>query len=417
MIYSLEQRQQQKQKLTQEQQFFMEMLKMNKEELAGYLEEEFQNNPLLDFDRRTFWKEGSSFEHEGEWMNQLEAQESLQEHLHKQIGLLTEKVPLPIAEFYIYSLDKNGYLKVDLDELCTTFPNYTKEMLDHFRCVMQQMEPTGIFARNLQECLLLQLEESDSCFKNIAMQIARKCLGLMGENKVQEIAKICGCTIENVKSGMQLIRTLQPRPASGFSTNAAYTQCEIGVTIEEGNINIKMLNNYEAIQLRPEYYLIEDENMQEFVKPYLKKIRLLMDTLNARDRTLFSIVSSIVEKQSAYFLEHAYLNPLTLRDVAEQMGTNESTISRAISNKSLLFKNRLFPLKCFFVSKTQEGESRDNISGKIKEIIEKEDKKKPLSDQKIADILEQEGMKVPRRTIAKYREKAGILPAAGRREY
>ena len=78
------------------------------------------------------------------------------------------------------------------------------------------MEPTGIFARNLQECLLLQLEESDSCFKNIAMQIARKCLGLMGENKVQEIAKICGCTIENVKSGMQLIRTLQPRPASGF---------------------------------------------------------------------------------------------------------------------------------------------------------------------------------------------------------
>ena len=117
MIYSLEQRQQQKQKLTQEQQFFMEMLKMNKEELAGYLEEEFQNNPLLDFDRRTFWKEGSSFEHEGEWMNQLEAQESLQEHLHKQIGLLTEKVPLPIAEFYIYSLDKNGYLKVDLDEL------------------------------------------------------------------------------------------------------------------------------------------------------------------------------------------------------------------------------------------------------------------------------------------------------------
>ena len=417
MAISMKQSQQQKQRLTQQQRIFLEMLQWNREELTAYLEEEYQKNPLLDFDRRTFCKESSSFEHDYDYMQKIAVKETLSEHLIHQIGFLKEEVPKHLAEFLIDSLDKNGYLQLEPEELKRYFPQYTEKTLEIFIQRMQQMEPTGIFARNLKECLLLQLEESESVYREEGIHIAKNYLYLLAENKLPEIGKQCGYSMEKVKECVKLIRSLQPKPASGFVRVAPYLQCEVGVSVAGERLEVEMLNNYEALQLCPEYYMEKDQKTQEFVRPYLQQIKQLFDMLNARERTLCLIATAIVENQKDFFLKRGNRKPLTLREIAEQVGIHESTISRAISGKALRFENRAIPFKYFFTSKTSGGDSKDAIAERMKILIAQEDKKKPLSDQKLADILKKEGLEVARRTVAKYREQLGIPSASIRKDY
>ena len=216
---------------------------------------------------------------------------------------------------------------------------------------------------------------------------------------------------------VKIIRGINPKPVAEYAADESYMECEVEVLKENESLTVKMLNNYEALQLRPEYYMTTDETMTEFVKPYLKRIRLLVDTLNARERTLFSIVSNITEHQRNFFLKDGRLEPFTLKEVAEELGMHESTISRAISNKSVRFKNREIPLKYFFISKTVNGDSKDCVEERIKALIASEDKQHPLSDQKLSELMKKEGIVAARRTIAKYREQMGILPAAKRKVY
>ena len=389
MILSMKQGQQQKQKqkLAQEQSFFLDILKFNKEELMDYLEKEYQENPLIDFDRRVFNKEGMSF-------------------------------PENIAEFLIYSLDRNGYLREEsINEVIKFFPEYTEEQVEDFIRCMQQMEPTGVFARNLQECMVLQLQESESKYKMKCIQIVKNHIQLLADNKLPEISRLENSTLEQITECVKIIRCLNPKPGAEYAADASYMECEVEVLKENESLTVKMLNNYEALQLRPEYYMTTDETMTEFVKPYLKRIRLLVDTLNARERTLFSIVSNITEHQRNFFLKDGRLEPFTLKEVAEELGMHESTISRAISNKSVRFKNREIPLKYFFISKTVNGDSKDCVEERIKALIASEDKQHPLSDQKLSELMKKEGIVAARRTIAKYREQMGILPAAKRKVY
>ena len=418
MILSMKQGQQQKQKLTQEQSFFLDILKFNKEELTDYLEKEYQENPLIDFDRRVFNKEGMSFEEDLSDIENNAVKESLQDHLLQQIGFLSKKVPEHIAEFLIYSLDRNGYLREkSINEVIKFFPEYTEEQVEDFIRCMQQMEPTGVFARNLQECMVLQLQESESKYKTKCIQIVKNHIQLLADNKLPEISRLENSTLEQITECVKIIRCLNPKPGAEYAADASYMECEVEVLKENESLTVKMLNNYEALQLRPEYYMTTDEAMTEFVKPYLKRIRLLVDTLNARERTLFSIVSNITEHQRNFFLKDGRLEPFTLKEVAEKLGMHESTISRAISNKSVCFKNREIPLKYFFISKTVNGDSKDCVEERIKTLIASEDKQHPLSDQKLSELMKKEGIVVARRTIAKYREQMGILSAAKRKVY
>jgi RNA polymerase sigma-54 factor len=240
---------------------------------------------------------------------------------------------------------------------------------------------------------------------------------LLADNKLPEISRLENSTLEQITECVKIIRCLNPKPGAEYAADALYMECEVEILKENENLTVKMLNNYEALQLRPEYYMTTDEAMTEFVKPYLKRIRLLVDTLNARERTLFSIVSNITEHQRNFFLKDGRLEPFTLKEVAEELGMHESTISRAISNKSVRFKNREIPLKYFFISKTVNGDSKDCVEERIKALIASEDKQHPLSDQKLSELMKKEGIVVARRTIAKYREQMGILPAAKRKVY
>lgn len=278
------------------------------------------------------------------------------------------------------------------------------------------MEPTGVFARNLQECMILQLQELDFKYKKECIKIVKEHLQLLADNKLLEISKKENISLEKITECVKTIRGLNPKLAHNM-LQMRYMDCEVEVLAEEKGLTIKMLNNYEALQLRPEYYMTTDETMTEFVKPYLKRIRLLIDTLNARERTLFSIVSNIAEHQKEFFLESGRLQAFTLKEVAEELDMHESTISRAISNKSLRFKNREIPLKYFFVSKTANGDSKDSVEEKIRRLIEAEDKSHPLSDQKLAELMKKDNIVVARRTIAKYREQMGILSASRRKIY
>ena len=196
LILSMKQGQQQKQKLTQEQSFFLDILKFNKEELMDYLEKEYQENPLIDFDRRVFNKEGVSFEEDLSDIENNAVKESLQDHLLQQTGFLSKGVPENIAEFLIYSLDRNGYLREEsINEVIKFFPEYTEEQVEDFIRCMQQMEPTGVFARNLQECMVLQLQESESKYKMKCIQIVKNHIQLLADNKLPEISRLENSTL------------------------------------------------------------------------------------------------------------------------------------------------------------------------------------------------------------------------------
>ena len=361
--------------------------------MTDYLEKEYQENPLIDFDRRIFNKEGVSFEEDLSDIENNAVKESLQDHLLQQTGFLSKGVPENIAEFLIYSLDRNGYLREEsINEVIKFFPEYTEEQVEDFIRCMQQMEPTGVFARNLQECMVLQLQESESKYKMKCIQIVKNHIQLLADNKLPEISRLENSTLEQITECVKIIRCLNPKPGAEYVADASYMECEVEVLKENESLTVKMLNNYEALQLRPEYYMTTDETMTEFVQPYLKRIRLLVDTLNARERTLFSIVSNITEHQRNFFLKDGRLEPFTLKEVAEELGMHESTISRAISNKSVRFKKREIPLKYFFISKTVNGDSKDCVEERIKALIASEDKQHPLSDQKLSELMKKEGI-------------------------
>ena len=334
-----------------------------------------------------------------------------------------------IGEYIIGSLDTDGFLTISTEAIAREFEVAESQVLRVLSAI-QSFDPPGIAARNLQEALLLQLRalgQDDS----IAATIVRDHFDSLKNRKFGEIAKELHISPHQVQELAKEIGQLDPRPGlSTFGEDAKYVVPDLIVDKIEGEY-IVYLNDANIPRLRVSKAYREeltrskeegDKETSEFIVGKLNSARWLIQTIEQRRRTIVKVMQCIVEEQRDFFERGPVaLKPLTLQQVANRIGMHESTVSRVTTNKYVQTPRGVFELKYFFSSSldTDDGENMSSKAAKtrIQEIIDKEDKRRPLSDQKIVEILKDEGLNIARRTVAKYREQLNILTARMRKSY
>ena len=446
--------QEQKLVMTQQMQLSIKLLQMSTYDLREYIENEFVENPILegDFD---FVQEDKKYQDKidykemikyldfdnygsqnyGEYkdddvspFNFISKNESLTEYLKDQLIESEEDSYIrAIVVYMIESLDSRGYLDVPLEDICKEL-KISLELGQEALNVLQDLEPDGIGARNLKECLKIQLIKQGLLDENLEI-IIDEYLDLIAENKFAIIAKNLKISPKEAQDLGDKIKNLEPKPSRGF-----YTGEEVKFIIPDAAIR-KIDGQYFVIMndgviprlsISRVYKDIinnkEDKTMENYVKEKLNSAMFLIKSIEQRKSTLLRILEKIVEKQNDYFEKgQKYLKPMTLKEMAEELGVHESTVSRAIKEKYILTNIGTVRIKDLFatgISKT-EGEGEDvavvNIKKIIKEMIDGENKKKPLSDQLICDELNKKNFNISRRTVAKYREEMEIRSSSKRK--
>lgn len=369
--------------------------------------------------------------------------QSLNELLMTQLRLLNLSPELfRLGEEIIGNIDEDGYLTTSLEEILKDLELFEniKIPLEQAEKVLKQIqhfEPLGIASRNLQECLLIQLEAKDinPKKKNIARKILTEYFDDFTSKRYESLEKNLKVSREDLKEAINIIQHLNPKPGEGTLSNTDIQQITPDLIVEKiDNKFIVYLNDRNIPQLRinPEYEMIvkkkykkiksgDEKEIKKFIKEKIDAAKWFIDAINQRKITLLRVMNLIVEKQRDFFeYGEKHLKPMIYKDIAEPLNLDISTISRVVNGKYVQSPVGIHELKYFFSEglETENGEaiSNKNVKIRIKEIIETEDKSKPLPDDEIAKILNNEGIKIARRTVAKYREQLGIPVAKLRRE-
>ncbi|MEQ1911061.1 MAG: RNA polymerase factor sigma-54, partial [Vicinamibacterales bacterium] len=348
--------------------------------------------------------------------NTLSTSSSLADHLMWQLSMQSDdSLSREIGAAIIGNLDDDGALVASFEEIASMGPWPVDEVERALRLV-QSFDPTGVAARDLQECLLLQLRRL-GLEGTPTEKIVTEHLRLLQNHQVPEIARKMGMSIDDLKEHIEIIRHLDPKPGSRYNpSQSQYVIPDVYVVKVEDQY-VAMLNEDGLPQMRisPVYRRLLDKNSENtdetraYVKDKFRSALWLIKSVEQRQKTIHKVATSIINFQRD-FLDHGieHLRPLVLRDVANDIGMHESTVSRVVTNKYMHTPQGVFELKYFFHSgiASQYGENVSSVTIKqrIRKIIENEDPRKPLSDSKIVQILQREGLELARRTIAKYRE-------------
>jgi RNA polymerase sigma-54 factor len=437
--------------MTPQMQQAIKLLQLSRMELAETIQQELAENPALEeapeskaedrFDdmsglheylnpydysrggRETEAKEFNSFE------TYTASRESLTDHLLRQLLMTSptgeeEKIGSLIAG----SLNRDGYLQVSVDEIAG-MSKCEPEKAEQVLFLMQTFDPPGVCARDLKECLLLQiapLRPEDS----LVGEIVANHLNDLEKKDYRFIAKALNVSLDDVISAVNIIQSLEPRPGRQFSDEPPqYIVPEIFVSKIKNEFVIS-LNNSGLPQLRISSFfkaalktgkkISKEEN--DYLREKLSSAEFLIKSIDQRRRTLYRVMESILKFQSGFFENGtSHLKPMVLRDVAEDIEMHESTISRVTTNKYAHTPHGIFELKYFFTSyvKSSQGGSISStvVQEKIKQIISAEDPYKPLSDDRIAKILKTLDIDIARRTVAKYRENLKIPSSSKRKQF
>ena len=359
--------------------------------------------------------------------NTLSTSSSLSDHLLWQLSLQTDDSELrEIGEAVIGNLNDDGYLVASLDELAAMGP-WSVDQVELALRMLQGFDPVGVAARDLQECMMLQLRHL-GLEGTPAERIVTEHLRALQNHQIPEISRKLGMSIEELKEHLEVIRHLDPKPGLRFNpTPSQYVTPDVFVEKMDDEY-VVFLNEDGLPQMRisPTYRRLLDkdgnhgEETRAYVRDKFNAARWLIKSVQQRQNTIYKVARSIVNFQREFLdqgIEH--LRPLVLRDVANDIGMHESTVSRVVTNKYMHTPQGVFEMKYFFHSgiSSSYGESVSSVTIKqrIKKIIESEDPKKPLSDSKIVSILQREGLVLARRTIAKYREELKI-PTSNQRK-
>lgn len=453
--FNLNLTQEQKLIMTQQMQLSIKLLQMSTYDLREYIENEFVENPILegDFD---FVQEDKAYEDKidykemikylefdnyssqsyGEYnkdedvspFNFISQKESLTEYLNNQLIESDEdEYKKAIVSYMIENIDNRGYLDMPLEDICKEL-NISLELGQEALEILQDLEPDGIGARNLKECLKIQLIKLGVLDDNLE-RIIDEYLDLIADNKFNIIAKNLKITPKEAQDLGDVIKKLEPKPSRGF-----YTGEEVKFIIPDAAIR-KIDGQYFVIMndgviprlsISSIYKDIlnnkDDKKTENYVKEKLNNAMFLIKSIEQRKSTLLRILEKVVDKQMEYFDKgQKYLRPMTLKDMAEELGIHESTVSRAIKDKYILTSFGTVKIKDLFTTGLSQvqGNGEDiavvNIKKQIKEMIDNEDKKKPLSDQIICDELNKKNLNISRRTVAKYREEMEIKSSSKRK--
>ena len=416
-----------------------QLLQFNTAELKQYLEELSMENPLMEFitppvpsvqkqeypmskdeQNRIYERQERENTHDP-WNSISDNSETLADTLLFQLNSLSLKTRhRRMLEHIIYSLDPKGYLATPLQDIQVAF-GCSEETLTYLMDILHDMEPYGAGARNLSECLCIQLRHLHPS-ETTALEIARNELELLGKNQLPALAKKLKKPLEEIRHACDLIRSLNPRPGASYGNgrNMQYIYPELFVVQDKDSGHV-LLNeaNTPAVKVNAEYMqLFKDCDSPETLSYLAQKkeqLEWVQQCILQRNQTLLSLGNLIFETQQSFFRNGpGHLKPFTQAAAAAQLGVHESTISRAIRDKYLQCTWGTFPLQYFF---PQGMEHRDSICSRIRQLILEEDKFHPLSDQAISDILTREDLAISKRMVSKYRTELKISEASVRRKY
>lgn len=361
--------------------------------------------------------------------NTLSAQTSLADHLTWQLSLQTQSAGSLVREIglaIIGNLDTDGYLVATVDEIAR-MDNWQTAEVERALVVVQGFDPIGVAARDLQECLLLQIAHLDLA-ETVTEAIVRDHLVLLQKHQAQEISRQLNLSTNELKHHIEIIQQLDPKPGSRFNESSSqYVIPDVHVHKVEGEY-VAAVNEDSMPQLRisPIYRRLldkkreGDDETRAYVKEKFRSALWLLKSVDQRQKTIQKVATSIVTFQSEFLdrgIEH--LRPLVLRDVADDIGMHESTVSRVVNNKYMHTPRGVFEMKYFFHSGIDSayGTSVSSLAIKqrIRKIVEKENPEKPLSDARIVALLQSSGLMLARRTVAKYREELKIPTSSRRR--
>lgn len=359
--------------------------------------------------------------------NTLSTTTSLPDYLRWQLFLRTDdEVLREVGIAIIGNLDDDGYLVASIDEIVAMGSWQTGDVERGLELV-QQLDPVGIAARDVRECLLLQLKEL-GLDGTPCETIVREHLKLLQTHQISELSRRIAVPVETLKEYIETLRRLDPKPGNRWnSTPSQYVVPDVTVSKVEGEYKVELNDDgMPRLRISPIYRRMIQKNSNSsdetraYVKDKLKSAIWLIKSVGQRQKTIEKVALSIIEMERE-FLDHGieHLRPLVLRDVAESIGMHESTVSRVVSNKYMHTPQGVFEMKYFFHSGVRNV-YRENISSvtikqRIRNIIENEDSRKPLSDSRIVHRLQEAGLPLARRTIAKYREELRIPTASQRK--
>ncbi len=356
---------------------------------------------------------------------------SLHDHLTDQVAFLDVGPTVrALAEYLIYNLDENGYLRVELSDAARDFGgDATPAQAEQALKLVQRLDPPGIGARNLRECLLLQLTP-DLPYSEALRVLVGNHLDDIQQNRLPLIEKKSGIGIAEIKDALDHLRRLDPRPGARFAAQSAqFVMPDLIVEPDDhGDYQVRLLDERTPQLTISRHYqkLLRDKHAdpaaRDFLQKKLQAARWLIESIEQRRNTLLKVARAIIEHQKA-FLDKGpeSIEPLKMQQIADRVGVHVTTVSRAVDDKWIQTPRGIFALKRFFGGGTTSADGEevawDTIKQKLLEIIAKEDKGAPLSDEEIVDALGRDGLPVARRTVTKYRKALRIPSSRQRRQY
>lgn len=448
----LEQKQQQKQSMVLLPQMLqsMRILQMGLQELREYAEEVIQENPALELNheeppvpvaaedtvRRLEWLEANDRqnawfhrqdEEEGDGLANLgsysDEENDLKRYLLSQfmMGDALEPEVSAAIEFLVDHLDSGGFLDGDLTFLARE-ARMEEAVMARAIIELQSADPAGVGARDLTECLRLQLERRAGDH-SLAMTIVENYLDELAHGKYGQIAKELDVGRNEVKEACDLIRTLNPRPGTGFASqeNLAYIIPDLEFTVLPEKVEVTVNDTVAPRLVISDYYRkllkdTKDPDVQEYLTQKIGQAKWVIQGIDQRKATLLRVAQYLAEQQEGFFRYGVgQLRPLTMRQAAEALEVHESTISRTVKNKYVRCPQGVYALSYFFAGSLGEGGSTaETAKALLKQLVAEEEK--PLSDQKLCEEMERRGCVLSRRTVAKYREELNIPSAADRKK-
>ena len=434
----------------------MEILQMSTQELESYLENLSMENPVIEIEstasgeageretmlaRKLEWLESTDYQNkvyyredntdsESYWQDICDSGEVLSDYLIAQLpSLKLTAQERQIIEFLIYSLDENGYFRDEIRVAADTF-SVPEEYVERILKIIQDLDPAGVGARSLQECLLLQLQR-DPGHSVITEKIIRDHLDEVGRNHLSGIAKKLKITTEEVQEACRDIRSLNPKPGNAFSDRSRmqYVSPDAVVVRVADGFEI-LINEYQYPKFHISSYYqemektVKDAETKKYLREKIQQAQTVAGSIKQRSSTLSQVLHVIVERQKEFFLKGVgNRRPLKLADIAQETGLHESTVSRTLRSKYLQCTWGVYPLNYFLTSvastdrSSGEEQTPEYIKKQIREIIEGENRKKPLSDEAIGKELENKQIRISRRTVNKYRQEMGIPDKSGRKNW
>ena len=421
----------------------LQYLQMPVTELAEYLQEQSLSNPLLEVDYAPASDltlpisvvegggiQGSRRSSEGPAADAFYASsrpESFSEYLMEQVNCMqqVDETTRAVCCFLIECLDSTGYLSCSLPELARELelPLYDVEQALY---LLQMLEPAGVGARDVTECLLLQLAQGKN-FTAANIRMIREGLPLLAKRDYAALSQLLDLPLKAVYESEAVIKALNPIPSRGFYSGDTYHNYivpEATVLCRDGQLTVEMnTRGLPHISLSPEYTAMldhaEDAEVQNYLRKRLTAAKATIAQIDSRQSTLQSLLLVILRRQQGYFMGTDQLQPMTMQQVADEMQLNTSTVSRAVKDKYIQFQTRLIPLRSLFSSSLQGDDgalvSADAARQQLRLFIRTEDPGAPLSDEALTAALASVGIHLSRRTVAKYRAELNIPSAAARK--